>query len=322
MKVLIIKLGYSETLDPEIGTFPSLGDIMRTTVILNCFEYDHVTWLTDKSAYPLLKDNPLINRLLFLDMFSVMQLQEERFDVVINLEKVPGMCALANKINAWSKRGFRLDPEFGEAQAFDGSQEALRVYTNFDVKRKAEKTWQEVLFDMIGKEWHGEGYVLGYKPQSAPESDVGLNYQIGKKWPSKAWHGWDDLYRVLKEKGLYVSWQAGQNNLTDYMEWINRCDMIVTHDSLGLHLAIALGKKVVALFGPTAPQEVYLYGQGVAIRPNNGDFACLPCLKPKCHKQQSCMDTITVETVYGEIERGLKGEWTGSQHDEAVGYTR
>ena len=33
-KVLIIKLGYSETLDPEIGRVPSLGDVMRTTVIL------------------------------------------------------------------------------------------------------------------------------------------------------------------------------------------------------------------------------------------------------------------------------------------------
>jgi len=34
-KILIIKLGYSETLDPEIGRVPSLGDVLRTTPILH-----------------------------------------------------------------------------------------------------------------------------------------------------------------------------------------------------------------------------------------------------------------------------------------------
>ncbi len=41
-KVLIIKLGYSETLDHEIGTTTSLGDVLRTTVILNYFKNSQV----------------------------------------------------------------------------------------------------------------------------------------------------------------------------------------------------------------------------------------------------------------------------------------
>ncbi len=34
-KVLIIKVGYSETLDPEISNVTSYGDVLRTTVLLN-----------------------------------------------------------------------------------------------------------------------------------------------------------------------------------------------------------------------------------------------------------------------------------------------
>ena len=40
-------------------------------------------------------------------------------------------------------------------------------------------------------------------------------------------------------------------------------DVVVCSDTLGMHLAIALKKKIVVLFGPTCPQEIDLYGRGV-----------------------------------------------------------
>ncbi len=100
-KVLIIKLGYSETLDPEIGDVSSLGDVLRSTVILHQFKNDHVTWLVDEKAYPLLEGNGYINRILIFNLISVLQLLSERYDTVINLEKSPGICSLADSINAW-----------------------------------------------------------------------------------------------------------------------------------------------------------------------------------------------------------------------------
>ena len=53
-KVLIIKLGYSETMDREISITSSLGDVLRTTVILNYLKSDEVTWVVDEKAFPLL----------------------------------------------------------------------------------------------------------------------------------------------------------------------------------------------------------------------------------------------------------------------------
>ncbi len=61
-QVLIVKTGYSETLDQYTTGAVSLGDVLRTTVILHRFppETHAVTWLTDLKSLPLLKDNPYI----------------------------------------------------------------------------------------------------------------------------------------------------------------------------------------------------------------------------------------------------------------------
>src|SRR5512145_2420575 len=131
-KVLIIKLGYSETIDPEISRTSSLGDVLRTTVILYPFKDDHVTWLVDAAAYPLLEGNPFINRILIFDLASVLQLQKERFDTVINLEKVPGVCALADSVSAWRRYGFRFDEQRGEAEAYDGCEKVFSLCKDGD----------------------------------------------------------------------------------------------------------------------------------------------------------------------------------------------
>ena len=114
-KVLIIKLGYSETLDGEIGMITSLGDVLRSTVLLHLYKNAHVTWLLDEKAFPLLRGNQFIHRILPYDLTSVLQLRLERFDTVINLEKVPGLCAFSDTVNAWRRYGFRFDPEHGVA---------------------------------------------------------------------------------------------------------------------------------------------------------------------------------------------------------------
>lgn len=302
MKILIIKLGHSETLDPEVSNIPSLGDVMRSTVILHKFKNDNVTWLTDETAYRLLKNNPLIDRILFFDLATMFQLESESFDVIINLEKVPGLCAFTDKLSG-NKYGFRFDALHGKAQPYLNSQDAFDIYCN-DVskKREAKLTWQDVLFEMIGEQWHGESYVLGYKPTSIRDVyDIGLNCQIGSKWPSKAWKKWKQLAESIPLH-FNISWQPKTTNIEDYINWINSCALVVTHDSLGLHIALALKKKVVAIFGSSAAHETHLYGLGVAITPNVDDFPCAPCLKPECDNEINCMDTITVENVLGKIE--------------------
>ena len=306
-KVLIIKLGYSETIDAGISKVTSLGDVLRTTVILHGFRNDQVTWLVDEGAYPLLEGNPLIHRLLPYDLSSVLQLQRERYDTVINLEKVPGICALADSINAWRRYGFRFDEQSGEAQPYDGCEWVFDLCADDKLKQTHTVSWQEALLKIVGASWEGQEYLLGYRPRSEELIDVGFNWAVGSKWPNKGWprEHWDTLREMIA--GEYsTSMQQGMDNLNLYMEWINSCRLLVTNDSLGLHIALALKKKVVVLYGPTNPHETWFYGRGEVLYPEVG-YDCIPCLKPFCRQETCCMAYITPAEVKRRIDRLLKG---------------
>lgn len=309
-KVLIIKAGYSEILDKESNSRKvSLGDILRTTPLLHAFKEHKVTWVTNEEAFPLLEGNPFIERLLPYDLTTTLQLGAEEFDCVINLEKIPGICALSDKIKAWKRYGFRFDTRTGKAEAHEKAIDTLALSSDLTMKKENKKTAQELLFEMIGKKWQGEEYILGYSPKSKETYDICLNTQVGVKWPTKQWatKKWDELENKLISQGYAVTRQDKQSkevltNLSQYMDWINSSRLIVSNDSLGLHLGIAMKKNVLGLFGPTPYKEVYFYGRGKAILPK-GKFECMPCLEGVCKNQEMCMDNISVNSVLREIKK-------------------
>ncbi len=306
-KVLIIKLGYSETLHSEVTEITSLGDVFRHTVLLNLYQNDRVTWLTSKKAAPLLQDNPHVERILIFDLMTVLQLQAEQFDIVINLEKVPGLCALADSIRAWQKYGFRYNAVTGTIDAYKGASHVLNLSADNNLKKNVNnRTLQDLLFDLVGATWNGEGYVLGYKPRTQETIDVGLNTEVGAKWPSKKWsmEHWTQLEHLLKAAGYTVSWQKGLNNLFEYMDWVNSSRLLVTSDSLGLHLSLAMKKKVIALFGSTYSREIHMYGCGRMIRPGVAR-PCIPCMNPRCEYEVNCVDTILPQQVFDEVAQML-----------------
>ncbi|HCJ65940.1 MAG TPA: glycosyl transferase, partial [Elusimicrobia bacterium] len=227
------------------------------------------------------------------------------FDTVVNLEKGPGVCALSDSVNAWRRFGFRFDENHGVAQSYDGAEKVLGLALDLNKKRKSQRYWQEALASMIAKKWNGEEYILGYKPKSKIKYDVGFNWAItGSKWKNKSWpeKNWKQLEKLLKKK-YSISWQQGLSNLYEYMDWINSCRLIVTNDSLGMHLAIALKKKIIALFGPNSSKEVYLYALGVKLQAENYPYKCIPCLQQECYQKIHCMEFIKPERVKKEIEK-------------------
>ncbi|MFH1583676.1 MAG: glycosyltransferase family 9 protein [Actinomycetota bacterium] len=307
-----MKTGYSEVLDNGDGSQKvSFGDILRTTPLLHVYPDAHVTWVTDEAAFPLLKGNNYIDRLLHLNFTNAMHLLDESFDTIINLEKNHDICKFSGKLKAWRRYGFRFDERTNKAEAYDRASEILTVSSDSKIKKENKKTVQELLFNMIGKEWKGEEYILGYVPKSREVYDIGFNTIVGKKWPTKLWpsENWDKLEEMLRTKFI-VSRQEQQGSeilqdLYRYIDWINSCKSIITNDSLGLHIALVLKKKVLCLLGPTADKEIYYYNRGKSVFPN-APFECRPCFKPECDKyQHSCMESISPEMVCNEIKNLL-----------------
>ncbi|MCX6908596.1 MAG: lipopolysaccharide heptosyltransferase II, partial [Verrucomicrobia bacterium] len=91
---------------------------------------------------------------------------------------------------------------------------------------------------------------------------------------------------------------AGRTTLLGLCHALSQCRLLLTNDSGPMHLAAALGKPVVAIFGSTEPA---LTGPNVA-----GDTRhvilrhappCSPCFLRECPIDFRCMTAITVEEV-------------------------
>ncbi|MDP7034960.1 MAG: glycosyltransferase family 9 protein [Planctomycetota bacterium] len=304
-RILIIKLGYAETLDLEVSQTVSLGDVFRTTVLLHLYRNDHVTWLTAPSAQLLLANNPLIDRLLVGSPEMLSSLSTERFDLIINLERDPEICSRAEILTTSDRCGFQGTDD-GRIVACNSSAEALAMASDEMAKKGNLRNWCEILYQVVGAQWAGEEYVLGYTPSSTVDFDLGFNIHVGPKWPIKAWpqDRWTQLESLLG--GRYtITHQSCLHDLLGYIDWIHSCRLLVTNDSLGLHLALALGKSVVALFGPTSSHEIHFWGRGIALHPQE-DLPCLPCFQSTCsHNVDTCLEYIQPERVADAISTFL-----------------
>lgn len=102
----------------------------------------------------------------------------------------------------------------------------------------------------------------------------------------------------------YVYDSGCRNTIEQFVGLLNVCDVVVTGDTLALHLALAVKTRVVALFGSTCHQEIDMYGLGekiVATPP------CAPCYKQECpfddDAYMQCMKQISPDAVFAAIAR-------------------
>jgi len=93
---------------------------------------------------------------------------------------------------------------------------------------------------------------------------------------------------------------GNQNPIRRFAGIVGNCDLVVTGDTLALHLAIGLKVPVLVMLGPTCHQEIELYGRGAKIV---SDFECSPCYLSACPKEVSCMDAISADTVFDAAAR-------------------
>ena len=74
--------------------------------------------------------------------------------------------------------------------------------------------------------------------------------------------------------------------------------VVLCNDSAALHLAVALGRPVVTVFGPTNPRRTGPYEQQASVL--KAGLPCMPCYYRRlkqCPIQHQCMTDIDVEQV-------------------------
>ncbi len=87
------------------------------------------------------------------------------------------------------------------------------------------------------------------------------------------------------------------------IQYMDLADVVITGDSLGMHLAIGLRKWVVAWFGLTCEQEIDFFDRGEAVL---ADVACRPCWRRSCDEPVKCYERVDMEALLAAAARGIE----------------
>ena len=202
-----------------------------------------------------------------------------------------------------------------------------------ELKKKSSKKYQEIYSEILGfpnknyplilnlseneKKWS----IQFRKEHSILDQEIliGINTGAGTNWPLKSISiektveiieklanknlkivllgGPDENERnkkILKNLNAKIINSGTQNTMKNFIKIINALDMIITSDTLALHIAAALNKRIVSFFGPTSAEEIELYGNGVKIKP---DSDCYCCFQKTHNKDVMCIDEIKTEDL-------------------------
>jgi len=213
-------------------------------------KYDKINWLTSNAGIPLLQIDQIIDVDIIENINNYLPLIQSPSTTVLNLEKSDSIIDFLT-INNINFSGIVFMDNSWMVKSHSAHIFSLNEWSKFN-----GPTWGQKLIGLLDP---NEDNFLAppLTPPHKPSCQIGLNWQVGQKWKSKSLplSFWQTLASKL-EKKYSVSWQRGEKDLSEYLTWISSCEFIITHDSLGLHIAQAFNRKVLALFGSTSPSEV------------------------------------------------------------------
>lgn len=319
-KILIIRLS-------------SIGDIVLTTPIIRCLKKQlpdaEVHYLTKASNAIILNNNPYIDKIhCYSNSLSetIKELKKENYTLVIDLHK-----KLRSLIVC-----FRLHKPI---KAFDPLRIKKWFYVKWKINNMPNKHIVDRYFDTIKSldivnDGEGLDYFLNEEDYISPDA-LPLSFQDGyvaivvgsrhntKQMPIdmmiKLCNGIEKSIVLLGDKndrhkavkienavGARVFNGCGAYNLNQTASLIKNSDGVITPDTGLMHIAAALDKNIISVWGNTVPEfgmypymskeskaEVYIFEEK--------NLSCRPCHKlgyNKCPKKHfRCMRNLDIDKI-------------------------
>jgi len=338
LKILILK---PSSLGDVVQALPVLRLLKRH------LPTSEIIWWIDTNLAPLLEGDPDLAGIVRFErhrwaaprnwpemLRSVRWLRAQHFDWVIDLQ-----CLVRSGAFAWLANGKFLI-------GLDEIREGARGFYDLAVRRASFHThavdWYLAVLPYLGVPVHNHFQWLPERPQVAEgvksKWQTGharwIAIQPGARWPNKRWpvEYFAELVRRLAPKfsdarfavlggaedkplgGIISRVEpercfnlCGQTSLPEMIEWLRLCELMITNDTGPMHVAAALGKPLVALFGPTDPRRTGPYHQLKSVL--RIELPCSPCLKSHCHyeKRNECLNALSPAAVFEFTRKKLQG---------------
>lgn len=313
----------------------ALGDVIRALPLLGRLRRGlpdvHIGWAVEPLSAPLLQGHPWLDTVHVFARRAgwralppfVRQLRDGRYDVALDLGR-----GVKSGFLAWASRAPR---RLGFAAA-DGREGGWRFATEHLPPQGSERAKLEQFLafgDLLGVPASPIGF--GLEPTEAERAAAAALLAalprpivaacVGSSCPSRVWEPdrtaavLDGLAQarggaaVLLGAAADVAFGAavvararstvrdltGRTSLRELLAVLSQVDLAFGPDSGALHLAAALDKPVVSLWGATSAWRSAPWGsERWTIQ---GDAPCAPCFLRHCPIGRVCMRSIAAETV-------------------------
>jgi ADP-heptose:LPS heptosyltransferase len=322
--------------------FSSIGDIVLTTPVVRClrkqFPDAQIHFLTKQSLKSIVTSNPYVDKVHVLaDSFELMlhELKTEEYDYIIDLHH--------NLRTLRIKRFLKNVKAF----SFDKLNVEKFIYTNFKIntlpkKHIVDRNLEAIASLAVVNDGQGLDYFIPEKDK-IKEKDLPASHMLGyiavvigaalvtKKMPL---HKLKELCNsinhpivLLGDKNDYEDGKAiaavddikvynacGKFNLNESADILRGAKLVITHDTGLMHIAAALQKPIISVWGNTVPAfGMYpYYGQLSSIQFDVVEINklwCRPCSKigyDKCPKRHfKCMELIAVNEIVNMVNSRL-----------------
>jgi heptosyltransferase-2 len=286
-----------------IGKIGAVGDVVRTTVLLRSLKGE-IHWLTQDKAFSFLNSERISKKYSINNSEDRKILRNENFDLIISLEEDMPYLELIKDIRTKKTIGVFLNesrmPDYTPESSywFDMSMISKHGKDAADrLKMQNRKSVPKILTEMVGSEFNGQEYDIGIPVIPGIRGKVGLIDTCTGLWANKNWTGYDELSRRLDREGYLPVSLGLKPTLQEHINEINSCEAIVCGDTLGMHIALALKKKIVTLFNCTSPYEIEGYGlMRKIVSPVYEKYFYSKSFNPEA------ISAISVDEVYRELK--------------------
>lgn len=321
----------------------ALGDVVHTLPVLNLLRRRwptaHIAWLVNRAFASILEGHPQVDQVITFDRRRfgagwwnpaaalglrkfLRDLSNSKFDLAIDLQ---GLFR-----SGWMTRHTRAPVRVG----FSNAREWAHLFYTHRVSPPPASQHAVDRYLRVCQFLGCDGPIeFNFHVTEADRCSVAqmlprdVRYAVllpGTNWPTKRWpvENFAAAVGPLKERyglatvvagGDDVRSLAGQipgaidltgrTNLRELVALLEGASLVIANDSGPMHIAAALGRPLVTLFGPTNPDRTGPYQRMDTVL--RLDLPCSPCYSRRC-SHQSCLRWLDEEAALDAAAVQLK----------------